>query len=633
MDRVPGRRLAAILAADMVGYSRLMSGDEVGTLALLNKLRREVIDPSIAQAGGRIVKTTGDGLLAEFPSVVDTIQCAVDIQREIALRNEAAPADHRALFRIGINIGDVISDKGDLFGDGVNVAARLESMASPGGICVSSAAYDQVKTKLPLGYDDLGLQQLKNIGEPVHVFSIRTEGATNSRPKRNIRRTIRSVALMGLAALAVGLAVSAWRNRDHAGAVAAVAPTTIRAEAAATNRAKMPSLAVLRLTPAQRSPIDTVIADGFSDELADVIGRLPGLLVLSPNAVGPIVGRSLSPRQAANLLDADQVLSGRIEWIDGRIKVTAELWDARSKTRLWSKALDRPWSGQYEIQSAIAREAAASLGISDTTAAKARRSTPPSFEAWLAYRQGLMVRDTNNPDIVLPARTQFEKAVQLDAEFADARVALADTFRAQGQGFPGDRRPAFYYALAHEHLETARAIDPQLPALHVRLAALYVAEGEYGKALEAAAVGAKLDANDWYVHALLGMTLVNASRPIDAIDHLALAMRLNPVQPDWVLNTMGEALLVAGRPADAKPYFEDALARNPGKTQAMFARLCLALVEAKAGEADRAREQIRQVAELLPNTTLRGLRNQSWLKGAEFAEEWSTTWRDLGLPD
>ena len=624
MERVPGRRLAAILAADMVGYSRLMSSDEVGTLAVLNALRREVIDTSIAKAGGRIVKTTGDGLLAEFPSVVDSIQCAVEIQREIALRNEAVPTDRRAPFRIGINIGDVIIDKGDLFGDGVNVAARLEAMASPGGICISAAAYDQVKTKLPLDYDDLGLRQLKNLGEKVHVFSIRTAGGIVPRTNPRTGQTMRHAALLGVAVMAVGLTVFAWRGLPLPAEVLPPATTLAAVQSTQTEmraRANMPSLAVLRFTPVQRGPNDTLIADGFSDELSDQISRLPGLLVLSSTAIGPIVGRSLSPRQAANLLAVDHVLSGRLEWVYGRIKVTAELWESRSGTRLWSKAFDRPWSGQYEIRTAIARDAAASLGLSDTSVAKVERSAPPNFDAWIAYRQGL------------PARTLLEQAVQLDGGFAEAQVALADTYRAQGQSFPGDKRSPFYYALAHEHLELARTLDPLLPALHARLATLFVAEGDFGKAMEAATRAAELDANNWYVRAVLGMTLVNAARPSEAMDQLVLAMRLNPLQPDLVLNSMGEALLVAGRPAEAKPYFEDALARNPARTQAMLARLFLALVEAKAGEADRAREQIRLVSELLPNTTLRSLRNHPWFKGAAFAEDWAMVWRDLDLGD
>ena len=302
-DRVE-RRLAAILAADIAGYSRLMGGDEEGTLAALRAVRRELGDPKIAEHRGRIVKTTGDGLLAEFASVVDAVRCAVEVQREMTARNAATPAERRIEFRMGINVGDIIIEDGDIFGDGVNIAARLEALAEPGGICLSAATHEQVRDRLDLAFDDLGEQQVKNITRPVRTYVV-------------------ALGASSRAAQPVG------------------APLPLPDK---------PSLAVLPFRNLTGDAEQEYFVDGMVEEITTAIARLPWLFVIARNSAFTYKGKPVDVKQVAQELGVRYVLEGSVRKAGNRVRITGQLIDTATGAHIWADRFDGALDDIFELQ-------------------------------------------------------------------------------------------------------------------------------------------------------------------------------------------------------------------------------------------------------------------------------------------
>jgi adenylate cyclase len=323
------RRLCAILAADVVGYSRLMGSDEDGTLSALTAHRCELIDPAIAAHSGRIVKTTGDGLLVEFASVVDAVRCALHVQRGMAARNRIVPEDRRLAFRIGLNLGDVIVRDGDLYGDGVNVAARLEALAEPGGICLSASAHEQVRDKIAaVRFEDLGEQRVKNIVRPIRAYRV-----------------------------AVGLARSALSP----------APTLPH----------LPSVAVLPLTNFSSDPEQEHFADGLAEDLITDLSKIAGLVVIARNSTFTYKGRSVSVTQVGRELGVRYVVEGSVRKVDNRVRITAQLIDATTGTHVWADRYDRDLPHSFVIQDEVTREIVGALKMRLSPGGRRRSGARP----------------------------------------------------------------------------------------------------------------------------------------------------------------------------------------------------------------------------------------------------------------
>lgn len=320
------RRLAAILAADMVGYSRLITADETGTLAQLKALRKELIDPKIAEHQGRIVKTTGDGMLIEFASVVDALQCAVEVQSSMAKRNADVPEDRRIIFRNGINLGDIVIDGGDILGDGVNVAARLEGLAEPGDICVSGTVFDHVKDKVDLSFEDLGQKELKNIAEPVQVYRVVLEpyaaGRVSSEaPARRQQWQHPALAVLGVLLLAIG-GFAIW-NSYRQPAVASADPAKM-----AYALPDKPSIAVLAFDNISSDKEQEYFSDGITEDIITDLSKISGLFVVARNSIFTYKGKPVKVRQVAEELGVRYVLEGSVRRADETIRITAQLIDA-----------------------------------------------------------------------------------------------------------------------------------------------------------------------------------------------------------------------------------------------------------------------------------------------------------------
>src|SRR5579863_3449088 len=368
------RRLSAILAADVAGYSRLMGIDEEGTLAALKALRRELVDPRIAEHRGRIVKTTGDGLLVEFASVVDAVRCAVDVQREMAGRNTGVPADSRIEFRVGINLGDIIIDGDDIFGEGVNVAARLETLAEPGGICVSRVVRDQVRDKLAFTFEDMGEQQVKNIARPVRAHRIRIDAAAPP-----------PLALPG-----------------------------------------KPSLAVLPFQNMSGDPEQEYFADGMVEEITTAIARLPWLFVIARNSSFTYKGKSVDVKQVGRELGVRYVLEGSVRKAGNRVRITGQLIDTATGAHIWADRFDGALDDVFEVQDQVASSVAGAIEPKLRLAEIERASRKPteSLDAYDLYLRALAQFHRYTEDGFAATVALLQQALAIDRSYAPAAALV-----------------------------------------------------------------------------------------------------------------------------------------------------------------------------------------------------------------
>src|ERR1700726_649373 len=376
------RRLAAILAADVAGYSRLMGADEEGTLAALKELRRELADPKIKEHRGRIVKTTGDGLLVEFASVVDAVRCAVEVQHEMAERNVGVPAERRIEFRIGINLGDIIKDGRDIYGDGVNVAARLEALAEPGGICVNRVVRDQVRDKLDFAFEDAGEQRVKNIARPLRVYHVRP------------------------------------------GQLADEAMSAAQPPLALPDK---PSVAVLPFTNMSGDPEQEFVSDGIAEDVISALSHYPSLFVIARNSTFTYKGRAVDVKQVGRELGVRYVLEGSVRKAGNRIRVTAQLIEAETGNHVWAERYDRDLADIFAVQDEIATAVTTAIApaVADAEQRRAMRKTPESLDAWAAYQGRLWHLGKKVAADNALAQKFFQQAIALGPNFGGGYRGLA----------------------------------------------------------------------------------------------------------------------------------------------------------------------------------------------------------------
>jgi class 3 adenylate cyclase/TolB-like protein len=404
------RRLAAILAGDVAGYSRLMGADEVGTLAALKAHRAEAIDPKLARFGGRIVKTTGDGILIEFPSVVDAVQCAVAIQDDMRARNADVPAEKRIEFRIGINVGDVIIEGGDVFGDGVNIAARLEQLAEPGGICISRAAYEQVRDKLTFKFQDCGAQTVKNIARPIRVYRFAIEGAPPLRPA-TAQRSRRRVAALAAAALSIAaLAIGAWFALPIFTSMGADRPPSL-----GTPRL---SIAVLPFANLSGDKDQDYFADALTEDLTADLSRISGSFVISRSTAATYKGQNTEAKRIANELKVRYLLEGSVRRAGGEVRVAVQLVDGQSGQQVWSERYEKSASDMYAFQNEVTGRIARALNLElkEASSRQAARNRAGNLDAddyalraWAELWTKPQTRETNDA-----ALDFVKKALALD---------------------------------------------------------------------------------------------------------------------------------------------------------------------------------------------------------------------------
>jgi adenylate cyclase len=442
------RKLAAILVADVVGYSRLAGADEDRTLARLRGLRSDLIDPAIAAHRGRIVKRTGDGAIIEFRSVVDAVRCAIEMQNGMVERNAGVPEDRRIQFRVGVHLGDVVEEAdGDLMGDGVNVAARLEGIANPGAICLSEDAYRQVKGRLDLAVSDLGPTELKNIADPIRVYSLRIGVPALAKPTEPAapnKRSLLSLLSAGIAALLIVMAaVAFWLvNANRPAAVLTKTPAAVTS-AAAPAEAKRLSIVVLPFANLSNDPAQDYFADGVTESLTTDLSRLRGSFVIARNTAFTFKGKNVDAREIGKELGVRYVLEGSVQRDAGRMRVNVQPIDAETGNHLWADRFDKPAADLFEMQDEIVARLANQSGA-ELIAAEARRAQQaPNPDSMDLYFQGLAwLNKSINPENMAQARASFERALALDAGNLDALLGVGRVDYSVGGAYLSDDRNA-----------------------------------------------------------------------------------------------------------------------------------------------------------------------------------------------
>jgi adenylate cyclase len=595
------RRLVAILAADVVGYSRLMGGDEIGTLRALQAHRRELIDPKIAAHRGRIVKTTGDGLLVEFSSAVEAVACAISVQRGIAVRNEGVAEDKRVIFRIGVNVGDIISEAGDIFGDGVNVAARLESLCEPGGLCISRAVRDQVRDKLPVAFDDLGEQQVKNIARPVRAFGLTAEAiaATPELSPQALtapggRSRPWAIAVLVAVILAAG-GTTWWIVRAPPMVTQPSGPTAISPLPIGAARA---SIAVLPLEALGAEGGSDYFADGLTEDIISALGRFRELSVMSLGAVFAYKGKHPSPMEVGRDLKVRYVVEGFIRRGPERIRVSLSLTDTDRSAVLWSEKYEAEPKDILAVQDQITRRITGALALRVTSIELARSAAKPpnSLEAYDLVLRGrdLLSRLTRSANA--QARDLFERAIALDPSYAPAYVGLGQVdARASNQGWTQD--PGESLERAEKLAQKAIALDDLNSNAHALLGDVAVQFGDYDRALGELKRAIDLNGSDAESYGHLATVLLYEGDISGAIAGGELLTQFQPEIPDGTAFSLGVAYILADRGPDAVRILERVIDRNP---QALYANVMLAAAYAAVGQQREAERQAERVHQRFP---------------------------------
>ncbi len=624
------RKLAAILYADVAGYSRLTGADEEGThRALAASL--DLIAATTQAKGGRVIHYAGDAVLAEFASVVVALESAVEIQRGLAALNQDIAEEQRLLYRIGINLGDVIVDRNDIYGDGVNVAARLESLADVGGICVSAKVRHEVGNKLDLDFEDMGTKSVKNIAELVHAYRVRLDGlpgsdiATGAMPLPRPWRRMAALAFLVVAGVAAGLL---W--------FVPLAPTIQIATPAnmAFPLPDKPSIAVLPLDNLSADPAQAYFADAITEDIITTLSKISGLFVIARNSTSVYKGKAVQIQQVAEDLGVRYVLEGSVQYAGDQVRITVQLIDALSGNHLWAERYDRKLEDLFALQDEITHKIALALEVKLTQGEQLRvwRKMSKSVEVWGQLAQGmdLMVHFVE-PDN-LRARTLFESALAAEPDNAMAQVLIGWTHWMDAQnGWSASAEQSIELAFALA--QTAHALDDSVPDIHALLGALSLITGDFDAAEAAAERAVALNPNHATNTALLGMILHNAGKPEAAISHLKTAMRLSPHYPNWFLADLAWSYSEAKQYDQTVRAFSQYLKREAGANNKAVAHLGKALALVKLARETQAKAEIAAALAVFPKTSVRRYLAVSRKKNRAGVQKAADVLRRLGLPE
>ncbi len=622
------RRLAAILAADVVGYTRLMGEDEVGTLTRLEGLKAEILDPLIAQHHGRVVKLMGDGFLVEFASVVDALACALAWQVAVEIRASQVPEDRAFRFRIGVNLGDVMVKGGDIYGDGVNLAARLEGLAEPGCVLVSRTVFDHAKGKVTAVFEDLGEQELKNIAEPVRVFRV-SMGSEVAEAPAVAMVTTRSWRLPGIAATMALLVVAAgaalwlkpWEPREE--------PASL--ESMAFPLPDKPSIAVLPFTNLSDDPSQDFFADGMTEDLITDLSKISGLFVIAHNSSFSYKGQQVKVRQVAEELGVRYVLKGSVRRAGNQVRINAQLIDATTGGHLWADRFDRDLGEIFKLQDEVIGYIVSALAVELTDREKAGRKTREqagNLQAHEYFFRGKQHLGRFTTKDTAKAKEMFEKAIEIDPRHIRALTALGRLHYNEWEIWGKARDKNLARAL--ELGQNAVAVDDTLAGPHLLLSQVYrflrqedQFEIETQKALA-------LEPRDADTLAGLGDVLRWSGRAQEAIGLLQTAMRLDPFYPAWYEFYLGQALFQTSRYDEAITALKRGAERNPNYPAFP---LFIAASHAMLGREEEARSAAAEVLRINPRFTLKAFAAHVPYRSNAVLDRDLTAFRKAGLPE
>ncbi len=626
------RKLTAILCADVFGYSRLMGENEEATLSALSSYRK-LIDSLIEQHRGRFVNSAGGSVLAEFASVVNAVQCAVEIQTTLKTENANLPSERRMEFRIGVNIGDVMVDGEQIYGDGVNVAARLESLADPGGICISRTVHENIRNKLPLNYEDLGEQSVKNIAEPVRVFRVTLEGRAAARTtakatERSLRKHWRG-GVFSLAGLTLIAAVIVFVQHLSLRPPTTTASIPLAPSPALTLPDK-PSIAVLPFANLSGDPQEEYFSDGITGDIITALSRSPDLFVIDRASSFSYKGKPVRVQEVSRELGVKYVLEGGVQKAAGQLRVTAQLVDAISGAELWAERYDRPLQDIFSVQDELVRRIITTMGLQlvlwDRTGLQRPRGTD-NLEAYDYDLRGweyfFMVTREGYPK----AREMWEKAIQLDPKYAEAYAGIGLTYLLEGRTFQS-RGSSQAFDQAYQWAQKAIALNDSEPWAYMILGVLDLMKRRYDQAISEAQRAVAIAPNLADGYFWLANILIYSGRPVEAVMAAEKGVRLNPRHPDLWSSQVGLAYLSMRRFNETRSIFEELIVNapnNPGY------HMVEAIADVELGRNDEARAEAAEVLRLSPHYSLATVQQVYPLKDPTMEERWLADLRKAGL--
>jgi adenylate cyclase len=560
--------------------------------------------------------------------VVDAVECAVAIQRGMGGRHDGVPEERRIMLRIGINIGDVIVEGEDIYGDGVNVAARIEGLAEPGGICISRAARDQVRDKLDYALDDLGKHEVKNIARPVRVFRVLTdgEGAETAGSNRGGPRPWQWAAAAGaVIVIAGGLATwQLWPSAPAPEVVSEQAPAPIQLP-------DKPSIAVLPFINMSDDPEQEYFSDGITEDIITDLSKMSGLFVVARNSSFAYKGRAVKVRDVGRELGVRHVLEGSVRKSGSRVRITAQLIDATTGDHVWAERYDRELTDVFAVQDEVTQEIVSVLAVklSAEEAARLRRSVPVDPDAYDMLLRGLALQRRYTQETNAESREYFMKAIAIDPGYARAHANIGYSLSLDVlNGWPEDREAALHKAEAH--IGTAIRLDPSLPQVHFAASLLYRIRRQLDEALVAIKKAIELKPNYAEGYGSMAMVLIYAGRADEGLEAVQKAMRLNPVNSFFVYWVLGQSYFHLERYDEAAVQFERAVEANP---QFLRGHLLLAATYGQMGRIENAEWEAQEALTLLPDLTLRQRRAIVPYKKQADVERYIDGLRKAGVPE
>jgi adenylate cyclase len=559
------RKLRAVLSADVKGYSRLMGQDEAGTVNKLKEYRALMTD-LIQKYRGRVVDSPGDNILAEFASIVDATECAVQVQEELNDRNAELPDDSRMEFRIGINLGDVIVDGDRIYGDGVNIAARVEGLAEGGGICLSGSVFDQIEGKIPLNYEYLGEQTVKNIKNPVRVYRINVKSEKIFAFERELKLPDK------------------------------------------------PSIAVLPFDNMSGDPTKEYFSDGLTEEIITGLSKIPKLFVIARNSTFTYKGKPVKVQQVSRELGVKYVLEGSVRSASERVRITAQLIEGMTGHHLLAERYDRQIKDIFAIQDDITMNIMIALQVKLTEGEQARLMSKgtDNIEAYIKF---LMAEEhfwKVSKDGIILARQKYQEAIDLDPEYARAYGGLGATYMIQ-LWFGWAESPEQAMAKAVEHTQRCLAIDDTNAYAYAFLGALHLVQHQWDKAIAAGKRSVALSPNSANILAIFAITLKSVGRVDEALSMIEKAIRLNPMPPEWYWHELGTYYRLLGRYDEAIAILKKNLARDSDYLTSM---INLTATYSMAGKLDEARVQAKEVLRIMPDFSA-----EQFMKGFPYKDQ------------
>ena len=591
------RKLTAVLSADAVEYSRLMAEDEAATVKTIATYR-DIMSSLIKQHRGRVVDSPGDNVLAEFSSVVDAVQCAVAVQNEFQTRNAELPENRRMEFRIGINLGDVIDEENRLYGDGVNIAARLEALADAGGVCISGTAFDQVKGKLSLGYQFVGEQTVKNIPDPIRVYKVlmdeRDAGKLIGVGKKAPKSRWAEIAAI-VVFVAIGLVIYQFYVRRPAIEPASVEKMTFPLP-------DKPSIAVLPFDNMSGDPEQEYFSDGLTEEIITALSKVPKMFVIARNSTYTYKGKPIKVQQVAEDLGVKYVLEGSVRKDKEQVRISAQLIDALSGHHLWAERYDRKLKEIFAVQDEITMRILSALEVrlTDGEQALIQKKGTNNLKAYLQLLQGIHHSHVVNPENIIRARRIFEEIIAEEPNYATAYSQIARTYWIEVL-LGTSKSPKESLRKAADLAKKSLSIDQSLGASYAYLGHINIMRRNWEKGIQLLNQAVELEPNGAESHYLLGLGLSFSGRPGEAIPIIKKAIRLNPITPAPYYNVIAISYRMEGQLDKAIDWLEKGIQRYPN---ILFSHLNLSACYILAGREQKAHEEAKEVLRLNPKFSL-----------------------------